>query len=407
MQGHALFPDPTPPPSSPSLFPPYPSPRPTGALEQKKTKAVHKPQLSPFLWLKFLLAPQPLVEQDVVAASIDAELTAPMGVLPETNFEGLSELAATVSDGTCGGRAFLGAETEDLDDSEPRFFPPEVDFFGGDIVLKPDPGADTVSHWEQLAGGDDPDVTMFPVSCLFGGCPRRFDKTKTMRAHVKQSHRACSTAFVSKLSAAKPRNTNKKGTAIVLGRTRYDRRVSRTRAVAQAHDRDAANADATDLQFSCTICLKRFAKNSTAVAHQRRAHREERPYGCTVCGKTFVSPKRVSSHARIHTTRHPQHECAFCDKLFMTIQLCASHEVTHTGERAFGCDHCPMRFGQRGTATRHQRIHSGDKPFGCPSCEKRFNQSGAAKRHERIHAPKHARINKPNAVKTPATATAT
>ncbi|XP_044731200.1 zinc finger protein 492-like [Chrysoperla carnea] len=52
--------------------------------------------------------------------------------------------------------------------------------------------------------------------------------------------------------------------------------------------------------FSCDICKKTYALQSSLVRHQR-IHSGEKPFSCDICNKTFTQQFTLSAHKRIHS----------------------------------------------------------------------------------------------------------
>lgn len=55
--------------------------------------------------------------------------------------------------------------------------------------------------------------------------------------------------------------------------------------------------------------------------------------------------------------RH-RHICRYCPKAFVTPSKRARHERIHTGDKPYGCGHCPQRFTQRCGLKAHSYLHA-------------------------------------------------
>jgi len=130
-----------------------------------------------------------------------------------------------------------------------------------------------------------------------------------------------------------------------------------------------AQADASESDFTCTVCRKVFKREMNLVFHmtthrpkQPKVEGEEgalEPVTCQDCGKTFGTKYQAKKH---YLRRH------------------------FRGERPFGCTKCGKRFVVREDLTMH--VKSCGNVYAC-SCGIRLCSLGALKRHCRhfTHEP--------------------
>lgn len=53
------------------------------------------------------------------------------------------------------------------------------------------------------------------------------------------------------------------------------------------------------------------------------------------------------------------YQCQFCEKQFPNARNLQRHTMTHTGEKPFGCHHCPYRTSRLDVLVLHlKRIHN-------------------------------------------------
>ncbi|XP_061742347.1 gastrula zinc finger protein XlCGF8.2DB-like [Nerophis ophidion] len=147
--------------------------------------------------------------------------------------------------------------------------------------------------------------------------------------------------------------------------------------------RQHSRADAGGKPYSCSICHKSCADQSSLGVHMR-THTGEKPFLCTVCGKGFAQSGNLKNHVRIHAGEKP-FSCLVCGKGFAQSGNLQSHMRTHTGQKPFSCPRCDKRVRDRSSLAKHMRTHTGERPFFCSFCDKSFTQSHHLKKHLKTH----------------------
>ncbi|KAG7216939.1 hypothetical protein INR49_001593 [Caranx melampygus] len=127
-----------------------------------------------------------------------------------------------------------------------------------------------------------------------------------------------------------------------------------------AHFQGTLSKSKSRPRFSCEICHKDFAYNSTFAVHMR-THTDERPFECTTCGKRFRQLPHLQDHERIHSGLRP-FCCWICGKSFSVAARLTEHARTHSGEKPYPCPQCPAAFRSRSNLDKHIRLH-GDLPL--------------------------------------------
>ena len=95
----------------------------------------------------------------------------------------------------------------------------------------------------------------------------------------------------------------------------------------------------------------------------------ERPYSCNICNKTFARQETAIIHQRTHTGESYD----FVEKKTFEIS------PTFPGERPHICKICSRGFTSSGHLTGHMKSHSGIKTHECSICHKRFAGSSSLK----------------------------
>ncbi|XP_069606533.1 oocyte zinc finger protein XlCOF22-like [Ranitomeya imitator] len=134
--------------------------------------------------------------------------------------------------------------------------------------------------------------------------------------------------------------------------------------------------------FSCSECEKTFHLKSNQV--ETRSLTKKKPFSCSECGKCFAVKRTLFTHHRTHTGENP-FLCSECGKGFKVKSNLVTHQRIHTGEKPFSCSECGKCFNQKSSFVTHHRRHTGEKPYSCSECQKCFIQKSALVIHQRIH----------------------
>ncbi|XP_021703923.1 zinc finger protein 135 isoform X2 [Aedes aegypti] len=77
--------------------------------------------------------------------------------------------------------------------------------------------------------------------------------------------------------------------------------------------------------------------------------------------------------------------CDICGKVFKYFYQLKTHQKLHFGIKDFECEHCQLRFVQKGALVVHLRKHTGEKPFQCPYCPEAFKDKISLDSHTFKH----------------------
>uniref|UniRef100_A0A3B4G659 Zinc finger protein 236 n=1 Tax=Pundamilia nyererei TaxID=303518 RepID=A0A3B4G659_9CICH len=122
----------------------------------------------------------------------------------------------------------------------------------------------------------------------------------------------------------------------------------------QAHGKDRCHV--------CSLCRKAF-KRATHLKLQehKRVHQpgpspssqKPRVFSCSSCVKAFAKRSQLERHNRTHTER--PFKCTQCDKAFNQKSALQVHMVKHTGKKPFKCEVCNIRFTQKSNMKHHMK----------------------------------------------------
>jgi len=101
----------------------------------------------------------------------------------------------------------------------------------------------------------------------------------------------------------------------------------------KAHLEDHLNRFHSDKNFSCQLCLRRFATRQDLSRHVASRHKETRPerveqFRCQQCLRTFSHQSTLRQHARTHLTNRP-YKCIPCGKAFGLLCVLVKHQKAH------------------------------------------------------------------------------
>ena len=111
----------------------------------------------------------------------------------------------------------------------------------------------------------------------------------------------------------------------------------------------------------CRVCDKEFYDVDSLVNH-REYHLTHRT--CCLCQKVMGNKSKLLTHHRSHTKELP-YTCHVCEKRFAENSTLRKHEATH-GERNFRCDVCSKAFVRKDYLAKHMLTHQ--QTYKCSQC---------------------------------------
>lgn len=108
-------------------------------------------------------------------------------------------------------------------------------------------------------------------------------------------------------------------------------------------------------------------------------------FSCDICPKRFATQSSLMNHKNVHLGLR-NHVCLLCDKTFARKRELDRHSVIHTGYKPYSCSHCLKNFGRKDKLVRHERIHMEEKVYSCTQCSLMFQRNDALLLHMKIHA---------------------
>lgn len=145
----------------------------------------------------------------------------------------------------------------------------------------------------------------------------------------------------------------------------------------------------------CKLCDSEFANRKEVFGHLRQEHKSElklidlstdQCYACDACPKTFKPFLRFATHSRNTHFNNLAHLCSICGQAFGNTTRLRSHiRSVHTGERPFECFECGKRFSEKRTLTDHLGLHTGERPFVCLEAEclgRAYAQKSGLRQHQ-------------------------
>ena len=117
----------------------------------------------------------------------------------------------------------------------------------------------------------------------------------------------------------------------------------------------------------------------------------EKWYPCKMCEKKYTGRRAVYYHTLTEHAAKLPHTCSTCGKGFPMLSSLKKHLACHTGEKAYECEVCKMRFAHKSVMVVHRKSHlpMSERPFACDQCHLRFIENWRLKKHKLSHeAPK-------------------
>jgi DNA-directed RNA polymerase subunit RPC12/RpoP len=114
-------------------------------------------------------------------------------------------------------------------------------------------------------------------------------------------------------------------------------------------------------ETGCRVCDKEFYDVDSLVNH-REYHLTHRT--CCLCQKVMGNKSKLLTHHRSHTKELP-YTCHVCEKRFAENSTLRKHEATH-GERNFRCNVCSKAFVRKDYLAKHMLTHQ--QTYKCSQC---------------------------------------
>lgn len=95
--------------------------------------------------------------------------------------------------------------------------------------------------------------------------------------------------------------------------------------------------------WTCKICNKAFAQNSSFKNHMR-THSDERPFVCDICSIGFKERYHLKKHMLFKHSDELKEKCQFCGKRFKDSTAVRAHERIHSDHRPYHCRRCGKAF---------------------------------------------------------------
>jgi len=134
----------------------------------------------------------------------------------------------------------------------------------------------------------------------------------------------------------------------------------------------------------CQICHKKL-KQFSINAHLKNFHATDKNFQCKICPKRFKSAKYLKLHEKIHNKTH---KCDICSRLFSFLCHLKQHKKeNHENAKSFKCEICDMNFNQKNVLKAHQKLHDKNraKSFKCLRCDFATDNKNDFRKHQMFH----------------------
>ena len=149
-----------------------------------------------------------------------------------------------------------------------------------------------------------------------------------------------------------------------------------TNATNQPNTNVVSLTDQEKRDLTCAVCLKKYSRLDTLVAHHRNVHNDT-VIECDVCLKRFSSTQGLERHQVTHNDARP-HRCPRCLKSFKRADSLAAHEDTHwefVNEKECEYEYCHLKFDNYQSYQRHRRSRT-DVPYVPPDASEFIETDG-------------------------------
>lgn len=105
--------------------------------------------------------------------------------------------------------------------------------------------------------------------------------------------------------------------------------------------------------YECKVCGERFNCPSHLLRHKKMHSSDPRPHVCSNCGKCYARKDYLKVHMLTHATER-QYECAECGRRFADPSNAKHHySFVHAKQYPLSCPHCGKGFASRRDVRRH------------------------------------------------------
>ena len=178
-------------------------------------------------------------------------------------------------------------------------------------------------------------------------CGRDFASEKYLSMHVSSIHRTTNdVASVIALETAAAPSSVEQSTSITASLNSVNVAVALTATASgtlAAQPSSSTSVGGSKSHWTCNICRKSFAQNSSYKNHIR-THSDDRPYVCSICSIGFKERYHLKKHELFKHTTALNETCRICGKRFKDSTAVRAHERIHSDVRPYGCTLCGKTF---------------------------------------------------------------
>ncbi|XP_061634529.1 oocyte zinc finger protein XlCOF6-like [Phyllopteryx taeniolatus] len=144
------------------------------------------------------------------------------------------------------------------------------------------------------------------------------------------------------------------------------------------------NKNSGNKQLNCSQCRKTFPTETDLKNHM--VTHTVKPFACSLCDKRYFRQSHMRRHMRgVHpqekSGRSEASEGSQADNNATEPLKSKAAKTRSKDKKPFKCSHCGKRFALSGFLTRHLVIHNLEKPFACQFCDQKFSFQEALTKH--------------------------